>query len=111
MKYKCDTCQYRLEEAPCDELPYPNQRCTQGKWNGVGDGPEPAQDPWRDCKEFKSDGRPRTYTVIGIYEDNHQRFASVYEATSAEDAEWQCCTENPGVLVAATIEGNVEVAL
>jgi len=52
----------------------------------------------------------KTYTVVGIYEDNRQRYAEFVEAESPEDAEEQVhqCIEVP-IAIAAVIEGKVNV--
>ena len=49
------------------------------------------------------------YTVIGLYEDNHQRFAGTYEASSPGEAEEIGRRENPGLIVAAVLSGCVEI--
>jgi predicted urease superfamily metal-dependent hydrolase len=53
----------------------------------------------------------KVYTVIGIYPDNGQRFATGIEAKSPEDAEEQVLNHLEEVtgetlMIAGTIEGN-----
>ena len=50
-----------------------------------------------------------TYTVIGIYSDNHQRYASVVEADSVEEAEEAVLDAVTDLIIAGIIEGDVPV--
>ena len=50
-----------------------------------------------------------TYTVIGIYEDNHQRYATVIEADSVESAEATVLADSPGLIVAGILAGDLPV--
>ncbi len=56
----------------------------------------------------------KTYTVIGIYEDNHQRYADVVKATSPEEAEELVLADakkrcEGDLVIAAVIEGDAKV--
>jgi hypothetical protein len=55
----------------------------------------------------------KTYTVVGIYEDNHQRWAESYQADDAAHAEEQALdsakSQDCELLIAAVIEGDVKV--
>ena len=52
------------------------------------------------------------YTVIGIYEDNHQRYADTVEADSPEEAERIVeNSDGPRVMIAGTVEGCAKVVL
>lgn len=57
----------------------------------------------------------KTYTVIGIYADNHQRYADSFKAVDAEDAEQQATAlaqkeEGCELLIAGVVEGDVKMA-
>lgn len=57
----------------------------------------------------------KTYTVIGIYADNNQRYADSFKAVDAEDAENQAVAlakkeEGCELLVAGVVEGDVKMA-
>ena len=56
----------------------------------------------------------RVFTVIGLYEDNMQRYANTFEAISADAAELVATElarreEGCELLIAAVIEGDVKV--
>ena len=46
-----------------------------------------------------------TFTVIGDWIDNAQRFSAAVEAISADDAERRCLQDHPGVAVCGVIRG------
>ena len=48
-----------------------------------------------------------TYLVIGIYEDNNQRFAEDFQARSPEEAEKMCLREYPGLIIAGVCKARV----
>lgn len=48
------------------------------------------------------------YTVVGIYQDNHQRWAESFYASSPEDAEQQV---PQGIIVAGVFEGDINAVL
>lgn len=54
----------------------------------------------------------KTYTVIGIYADNHQRWAESYQADNPEHAEEQALdsakSQDCELIIAGTVLGNVE---
>lgn len=50
-----------------------------------------------------------TYTVIGIYLSDHQRFAESYEAKDAAQAEDMALAEHPGLVIAGVVLGDVDV--
>lgn len=52
----------------------------------------------------------KTYTVIALYEDNNQRFATSVEANTPEEAEEAAKGEaDAPIIVAGVIEGDHEV--
>ena len=54
----------------------------------------------------------KSYLVIGLYCGNCQRFAQVYYAASAADAENHALKEHPGLVIAGVVTGrNMEVVL
>lgn len=57
----------------------------------------------------------KTYTVIGIYEDNGQRYADSFKAKTAEEAEAKALRDakkrgDGTLLIAGTVLGEVEMA-
>lgn len=57
----------------------------------------------------------KTYTVIGIYADNMQRYAESFKAKTAEEAEDKAQrqarkAEGTELLIAGTILGDVQMA-
>jgi hypothetical protein len=44
------------------------------------------------------------YTVIGIYEDDHTRFADDYAAANAAEAEACALADHPGLIVAGVLD-------
>ena len=56
----------------------------------------------------------KTYTVIGIYADNHQRWMQAFQADNPEDAEEQAqdCAkaQDCELLIAGTVLGDVQMA-
>lgn len=73
-------------------------------------------------KASKKTDKLKTYTVIAIYKDNHQRYATVAYASSPEEAEksvqiacaadnkWDFDPENPPLLIAGVVRGDVKMA-
>lgn len=51
----------------------------------------------------------KTFTVVGIYSDNNQRWAQSFAAEDAEDAERQVKELEPEILIAGVIAGKVEM--
>lgn len=47
-----------------------------------------------------------TFTVIGFWQDNLQRFCTSLAATSADAAESLCVAENSGLVVCGVIAGD-----
>jgi hypothetical protein len=45
----------------------------------------------------------RTYLIIGIYADDHARFAKNYNAANAEQAELMALKEHEGLVVAGVM--------
>ena len=53
----------------------------------------------------------KQYTVIGVYEDNYQRFAETYQATDVEHAEEQARNDSETrLIVAGVVLGKVTMA-
>lgn len=53
----------------------------------------------------------KKYTVVGIYEDDGQRWCDSFDAESPEDAEEQAEDAYPGVTIAGTFEGDLTPVL
>jgi len=51
----------------------------------------------------------RKFLVIGIYEDDYQRFADEYWAKTPEQAEQMSKADHPGLIVAGVINSQGEV--
>jgi hypothetical protein len=51
----------------------------------------------------------RPYLIIGIFDDDHRRFAREYIAENPQAAEDAAVAENPGLIVAAVINEEGEV--
>lgn len=52
----------------------------------------------------------KTYTVIGVYADNQQRYADTFEASSPEAAEEQAeASTETELIIAGVIEGHARV--
>jgi hypothetical protein len=45
----------------------------------------------------------RTYLIVGIYADDHSRFAQSYAAANAELAELMATNDHENLIVAATL--------
>jgi hypothetical protein len=56
--------------------------------------------------------KQHTYLVVGIYEDDQQRFAEDITCESAQDAETIMLVDHPGLIVAGVLQlvkGKIEV--
>lgn len=53
----------------------------------------------------------KRYLIVGIYEDNNQRYADVAEGRSPTDAERRFKKKHPEIIIAAVIEdpNNVKI--
>jgi hypothetical protein len=50
----CDSCEWQVVNGPEPGEPHGSIYCSKGHWEGLGDENPNEPDPWKFCKDYKS---------------------------------------------------------